>query len=272
MVVTASEELTACSLAPETERATEWLMLTSGTSGLPKIVGHTLEGLSGAIAADASGPRHRGRSGRHSTISAVMAVCRFSCARSSAADRWCCPSPAKPSPITSSRFNEKAVTHISGTPSHWRKLLMSGAASAFSPTLCPSLRRNRRPGGPRRICVRLSLTLRSVMPMHRPKPASALPSMTGVRVFRPICIGIEPRRRRNEGCGRLPSDSLAARRACLCRPSSRRADGRGRFRRHRRHGRTARRPLSLRRPPRRHHQYRRLEGSPRGNRSGDQPR
>src|SRR6516165_5505835 len=26
---------------PKTERATEWLMLTSGTSGVPKIVGHT---------------------------------------------------------------------------------------------------------------------------------------------------------------------------------------------------------------------------------------
>ncbi len=36
----------------QTERATEWLMLTSGTSGVPKIVGHTLEGLSGAIVAD----------------------------------------------------------------------------------------------------------------------------------------------------------------------------------------------------------------------------
>ena len=35
----------------QTERATEWLMLTSGTSGVPKIVGHTLEGLSGAIVA-----------------------------------------------------------------------------------------------------------------------------------------------------------------------------------------------------------------------------
>jgi acyl-coenzyme A synthetase/AMP-(fatty) acid ligase len=31
------------------------------------------------------------------------------------------------------RLREKAVTHISGTPSHWRKLLMSGAASDFSP-------------------------------------------------------------------------------------------------------------------------------------------
>ena len=35
-----------------TERATEWLMLTSGTSGLPKIVGHTLDGLAGAIIAE----------------------------------------------------------------------------------------------------------------------------------------------------------------------------------------------------------------------------
>ena len=34
---------------PKTGRATEWLMLTSGTSGVPKIVGHTLKGLTGAI-------------------------------------------------------------------------------------------------------------------------------------------------------------------------------------------------------------------------------
>ncbi len=37
---------------PQTECATEWLMLTSGTSGVPKIVGHTLEALTGAIVAD----------------------------------------------------------------------------------------------------------------------------------------------------------------------------------------------------------------------------
>jgi len=34
------------------KRATEWLMLTSGTSGVPKIVSHTLDGLTGAIVAD----------------------------------------------------------------------------------------------------------------------------------------------------------------------------------------------------------------------------
>jgi acyl-CoA synthetase (AMP-forming)/AMP-acid ligase II len=31
------------------------------------------------------------------------------------------------------RLRARAVTHISGTPSHWRKLLMSGAAAGFSP-------------------------------------------------------------------------------------------------------------------------------------------
>jgi len=31
------------------------------------------------------------------------------------------------------RLQENAVTHISGTPSHWRKLLMSGSSSGFSP-------------------------------------------------------------------------------------------------------------------------------------------
>src|ERR1700733_5928360 len=39
-------------LQVQTERATEWLMLTSGTSGPPKIVGHTLEALTGAVVAD----------------------------------------------------------------------------------------------------------------------------------------------------------------------------------------------------------------------------
>ena len=51
LVVTAGTELKAAPRA-QTARATEWLMLTSGTLGLPKIVGHTLEGLTGAIAAD----------------------------------------------------------------------------------------------------------------------------------------------------------------------------------------------------------------------------
>jgi acyl-CoA synthetase (AMP-forming)/AMP-acid ligase II len=51
------------------------------------------------------------------------------------------------------------VTYISGTPSHWRKLLMSGAAADFSPRYVRLFRRNRRPGGARRLgtCVSASI-------------------------------------------------------------------------------------------------------------------
>jgi acyl-coenzyme A synthetase/AMP-(fatty) acid ligase len=130
-IVTASEELRPTPRAP-TERATEWLMLTSGTLGLPKIVGHTLEGLTGAIAADAParGSRPiwatfydiRRYGGLQIFLRAIIGGGSLVLSE---------PGEALAGHIA--RLNEKAVTHISGTPSHWRKLLMSGAASAFSP-------------------------------------------------------------------------------------------------------------------------------------------
>ena len=48
----------AAAAKPKTERATEWLMLTSGTSGVPKIVGHTLEGSDRRDRRRRSGARH----------------------------------------------------------------------------------------------------------------------------------------------------------------------------------------------------------------------
>jgi acyl-coenzyme A synthetase/AMP-(fatty) acid ligase len=131
LVVPASEELAAAPRA-RTERATEWLMLTSGTLGLPKIVGHTLEGLTGAIAAD--GPARGSRpiwatfydirryGGLQIFLRAVIG-----------GGSLVLSEPGESLADHVARLNEKAVTHISGTPSHWRKLLMSGAAAAFSP-------------------------------------------------------------------------------------------------------------------------------------------
>src|SRR3984893_4201630 len=51
LVVAARAPVRAAAKA-RTQRATEWLMLTSGTSGVPKIVGHSLQGLIGAIVSD----------------------------------------------------------------------------------------------------------------------------------------------------------------------------------------------------------------------------
>jgi acyl-CoA synthetase (AMP-forming)/AMP-acid ligase II len=116
----------------QTERATEWLMLTSGTSGVPKIVGHTLEGLSGAIVAE--GPARgtppvwatfydiRRYGGLQIFLRAVIGggSLVLSDHGEVLADHV-------------ARLHARGVTHISGTPSHWRKLLMSGSAASFAP-------------------------------------------------------------------------------------------------------------------------------------------
>jgi acyl-CoA synthetase (AMP-forming)/AMP-acid ligase II len=120
------------SVRPKTERATQWLMLTSGTSGVPKIVSHTLDGLCGAIQAD--GASHgtapvwatfydiRRYGGLQIFLRAVVG-----------GGSMVLSEPGEPLSECVARLVAGSVTHISGTPSHWRKLLMSGAASRFSP-------------------------------------------------------------------------------------------------------------------------------------------
>jgi acyl-coenzyme A synthetase/AMP-(fatty) acid ligase len=116
----------------KTGRATEWLMLTSGTSGVPKIVSHTLEGLTGAIVAD--GPARgappvwatfydiRRYGGLQILLRAIIG-----------GGSMVLSEPGEPIADHVARLHARGVTHISGTPSHWRKLLMSGSASGFSP-------------------------------------------------------------------------------------------------------------------------------------------
>jgi acyl-coenzyme A synthetase/AMP-(fatty) acid ligase len=115
-----------------TKRATEWLMLTSGTSGVPKIVRHTLEGLTGAIVVDGSAQGAppvwatfydiRRYGGLQIFLRAILS-----------GGSMVLSEPGEPIADYVARLNASGVTHISGTPSHWRKLLMSGSASGFSP-------------------------------------------------------------------------------------------------------------------------------------------
>jgi acyl-coenzyme A synthetase/AMP-(fatty) acid ligase len=118
-------------LQVKTERATEWLMLTSGTSGVPKIVGHTLEALTGAIVAD--GPARsaavwatfydiRRYGGLQIFLRAIVG-----------GGSMVLSSPHEALADHVARLQARGVTHISGTPSHWRKLLMSGSTSQFFP-------------------------------------------------------------------------------------------------------------------------------------------
>jgi acyl-CoA synthetase (AMP-forming)/AMP-acid ligase II len=148
-----------------TQRATEWLMLTSGTSGVPKIVSHTLEGLTGAIVADS--PARRAFSsevGTGSHSDQVYADRVDLSAVDNASEQKNTPAvwatfydirrygglqiflraiigggsmvlsqPGEALTDHVARLQSRGVTHISGTPSHWRKLLMSGSAAGFSP-------------------------------------------------------------------------------------------------------------------------------------------
>src|SRR6201992_612482 len=131
LVIPAGEPLGAANPI-KTERATEWLMLTSGTSGVPKIAAHTLEALTGAILAD--GP---------SRSSAAVWATFYDIRRYGGLQIFLRAIVGGGSIVLSSphealgdhveRLQARGVTHISGTPSHWRKLLMSGAAAKFSP-------------------------------------------------------------------------------------------------------------------------------------------
>jgi acyl-coenzyme A synthetase/AMP-(fatty) acid ligase len=116
----------------KTEHATDWLMLTSGTSGVPKIVRHTLEGLTGAIAAD--GPA-RGAAPVWATFYDIRRYggLQIFLRAIIGGGSMVLTEPGEPIADHVARLKARDVTHISGTPSHWRKLLMSGSASGFSP-------------------------------------------------------------------------------------------------------------------------------------------
>ena len=114
------------------KRATEWLMPTSGISGVPKIVSHTLQGLCGAIIADAPA---RGTPPVWATFcdirrdGGLQILLRAIIGGGS----MVLSEPGEPMADYVARLASRGVTHVSGTPSHWRKLLMSGSAGGFSP-------------------------------------------------------------------------------------------------------------------------------------------
>jgi acyl-coenzyme A synthetase/AMP-(fatty) acid ligase len=112
--------------------ATEWLLLTSGTTGAPKVVSHSLEGLTGAITAEgaAKGPPPvwatfydmRRYGGLQIFLRAVVGggSMVLSDPKESIGDHL-------------NRLIRMGVTHISGTPSHWRKALMTSGIASFHP-------------------------------------------------------------------------------------------------------------------------------------------
>jgi acyl-coenzyme A synthetase/AMP-(fatty) acid ligase len=115
---------------PKLEHETEWVLLTSGTTGRPKLVVHTLASLAGAIAESRPADGMvwstfydiRRYGGLQIFLRAALTGTSLvlSSAQETTADFL-------------ARAGAHGVTHISGTPSHWRRASMSSSAHLIAP-------------------------------------------------------------------------------------------------------------------------------------------
>lgn len=112
------------------DRDTEWVLLTSGTTGTPKMVVHSRSALTGAIVPNAApsppvwGTFYdiRRYGGLQILLRAVL--CGGSLVLSQAGETV---------GDHLARLGAAGVTHLSGTPSHWRRVAMSPEAALISP-------------------------------------------------------------------------------------------------------------------------------------------
>jgi acyl-coenzyme A synthetase/AMP-(fatty) acid ligase len=121
---------TPAALDRTSSTASEWILLTSGTTAAPKLVVHSLASLGGTLPQQSSEPcvwstfydirRYGGlQIYLRAMLSGVPLV--LSSASESLRDFL-------------TRAAGAGVTHISGTPSHWRRMLMSGDANVMAPS------------------------------------------------------------------------------------------------------------------------------------------
>jgi acyl-coenzyme A synthetase/AMP-(fatty) acid ligase len=129
--VTCGPRITPTARRPSGDHETEWILLTSGTTGAPKLVVHTLSTLaapiklSSALGVPAVWSTFydiRRYGGLQIFLRAVLGG--GSMVLSSAAE-----APGE----FLARAGAHGVTHISGTPSHWRRALMSPATDRMAP-------------------------------------------------------------------------------------------------------------------------------------------
>jgi acyl-coenzyme A synthetase/AMP-(fatty) acid ligase len=121
----------ALSAAPDrgAQLQSEWILLTSGTTGTPKLVLHTFASLAGAIT---------GTLGRNAVWATFYDIRRYG-----GLQIFLRAMLGGGSMLLSSatelvadflvRAGKRRVTHISGTPSHWRRALMSPFARQMQP-------------------------------------------------------------------------------------------------------------------------------------------
>lgn len=126
-----SRDLTPASRNEAPHHETEWVLLTSGTTGPPKLVAHTLESLAAAI-------RRGPSSNRQAVWSTFYDIRRYGGLQILLrALLTGTPLVLSEAGEATADFLERAascgVTHISGTPSHWRRALMSPSIHRLNP-------------------------------------------------------------------------------------------------------------------------------------------
>ena len=120
-----------CHLERRASEVTEWILLTSGTTGLPKLVVHSFESLAGALPRPSASAKPmvwstfydiRRYGGLQIYLRAILA-----------GSPLVLSSGGEPVREFLARAGAAGVTHISGTPSHWRRALMSGDTALICP-------------------------------------------------------------------------------------------------------------------------------------------
>ena len=129
--ITAEPALIRNDVARRRSHDTEWILLTSGTTGAPKLVLHTLTSLTSAIVSQQAAP------GRL-VWSTFYDIRRYGGLQIFLRAALRGGSLVLSHPVESitdflARAAAAGITHISGTPSHWRRALMSGAAATIAP-------------------------------------------------------------------------------------------------------------------------------------------
>jgi acyl-coenzyme A synthetase/AMP-(fatty) acid ligase len=109
----------------------EWLLLTSGTTGRPKLVAHTLADLTAPIAtpSPADGAAVWGTFYDIRRYGGLQMFLRAMLGGASLV----LSNPGEPVGDHLNRLSHYGVTHLSGTPSHWRRALISPAIRTITP-------------------------------------------------------------------------------------------------------------------------------------------
>lgn len=113
------------------EYETEWILFTSGTTGVPKMVIHTLATLTGAI-------KPSGRLAGRIVWSTFYDVRRYGGLQILlrallGGGSLLLSAPGEAAASFLARARARGVTHMTGTPSHWRRALMTPEARTISP-------------------------------------------------------------------------------------------------------------------------------------------